>query len=309
MKLSLLKLQQLKKEINIDLIGVAKAEHLKKDENVYKDWLKKNYHADMNWMEKHLDKRSNPELLFPNTKSVIVIGMNYYNKISQKEIGDLLVSKYVTKIDYHKFVKNKLYLLLKKLKEIDSSIKGRAFVDTAPIFEKAWAIKAGIGWRGKNSLVISPEYGSWIFLGILLVNVEFDRYSKEKKNQCGDCNLCIDACPTNAILEGNKIDANRCISYWTVENNDEKLPENIELENWIYGCDICQNVCPFNKQNSKKTVHQEFELKKTLQNRSKKYWEKLSEKEYKKIKKNTAMERKRFLFILRDINHNLQYNK
>ncbi|MEA1987240.1 MAG: tRNA epoxyqueuosine(34) reductase QueG [Candidatus Marinimicrobia bacterium] len=305
MKFQLSKLQQLQKALNIDLIGVAKSEYLKKDANIYKDWLENNYHADMNWMEKHLEKRSNPKILFPNTKSVIVIGMNYYNKIPQKETGDLLVSKYVTKIDYHDFLKQKLYLLLEEMKKIDNLIVGKVCVDTAPIFEKAWAVKAGIGWRGKNSLLISPEYGSWIFLGILLVNVEFDRYSKTKKNLCGDCRLCIEKCPTNAILNGNKIDANRCISYWTVENNDDKLPKNVELNNWIYGCDICQDICPYNKQDEKPTTHSEFKLKDGLQNKS--YWENISEPEYKKLKKKTAMERKSFLFILRNINHNLQH--
>ena len=162
-----------------------------------------------------------------------------------------------------------------------------------------------MGWRGKNSLLISPEYGSWIFLGILLVNVEFDKYSKEKRDGCGDCNLCVESCPTEAILKDNKIDANKCISYLTVENNDKKLPTELQLNNWIYGCDICQDICPYNEKNKKLSVHLEFQPKIKLHNKSKKYWENISESEYRQLKKKTTMKRRKFLFILRNINHNL----
>lgn len=305
MKFSLSKLQQLQKKNNIDLIGVAKSSHLKEDENVFRNWLNSNYNGDMNWMENHIEKRTDPQLLFSNTKSVIVIGMNYFSNIQQKKSDNLLVSKYVTEIDYHKFLKQKLFLLLREMQNIDNSIKGKVCVDTSPIFEKAWGIKAGLGWRGKNSLLISPEYGSWIFLGILLVNVEFDKYSKEKRDGCGDCNLCVESCPTEAILKDNKIDANKCISYLTVENNDKKLPTELQLNNWIYGCDICQDICPYNEKNKKLSVHLEFQLKIKLHNKSKKYWENISESEYRQLKKKTAMKRRKFLFILRNINHNL----
>ncbi len=303
MSFLLSKLQSFQRELNIDLIGVAKAEHLIKDEIIFKDWLDNNYYADMNWIKNNFDKRTNPKLLFPNTKSVIVIGMNYFNNIQQEKTDNLLVSKYVTKIDYHKFLKQKLFLLLKKMQQSDDSIEGKVCVDTAPIFEKAWGIKAGLGWRGKNSLLITEEYGSWIFLGVLLVNVEFDKYSKEKANKCGDCNLCIESCPTNAILNGNQIDARKCISYWTVENNDEKIPQNIKLNNWIYGCDICQNICPYNIKNEKTSVHLELELNVELYNKSKKHWKHISESEYKKIKKKTAMKRRKYLLLLRSVNH------
>jgi len=305
MKFSLSKLQQLQKKNNIDLIGVAKSSHLKEDENVFRNWLNSNYNGDMNWMENHIEKRTDPQLLFSNTKSVIVIGMNYFSNIQQEKSDNLLVSKYVTEIDYHKFLKQKLFLLLRGMQNIDNSIKGKVCVDTSPIFEKAWGIKAGLGWRGKNSLLISPEYGSWIFLGILLVNVEFDKYSKEKRDECEDCNLCVESCPTGAILKDNKIDANKCISYLTVGNNDKKLPTELQLNNWIYGCDICQDICPYNEKNKKLSVHLEFRPKIELHNKSKKYWENISESEYRKLKKKTAMKRRKFLFILRNINHNL----
>ncbi len=305
MNFSYSKIIQLQKKLNVDLIGVVKSEHLKKDENIFNDWLKNNHYANMNWMKNNFEKRTNPQLLFPITKSVIVIGMNYFNDIQQSRSDNLLVSKYVTKVDYHKFLKQKLYLLLKEMKNIDSSIKGKICVDTSPILEKAWGIKAGLGWRGKNSLLISSEYGSWIFLGILLVNVKFNKYSKQKKNLCVDCNLCVESCPTKAILEDNKIDAKKCISYLTVENNDEELSEDLSLNNWIYGCDVCQGVCPYNQKNAKESTHLEFSSKDELHNKSKKYWENISKLKYRKIKKNTAMKRRKFLFILRNINHNL----
>ena len=305
MQLKLSNLKQLQKKLNIDLIGVAKVERLKENEKIFQDWLDNNYHADMNWMKNNFDKRADSQLLFPNTKSVIVIGINYYNKTQQNNSENLLVSKYVTKVDYHKFLKQKLFLLLKEMKNIDNSIKGKVCVDTSPIFEKAWGIKAGLGWRGKNSLLISPEYGSWIFLGILLLNVEFDKYSEEIKNRCGNCNLCVEQCPNGAILENKKINANRCISYLTIEDNDEMLPRNVKLNNWIYGCDICQDVCPFNKQNEQQTIHPEFKIKEEFQNKSKSYWNNLSIEEYKIIKKQTTIERTKYSQFLRNINHNL----
>jgi len=235
-------------EIGFHEVGIARAEKLPKSEYL-KKWLEKDQHGSMYWMENYLDKREDVTKLYPDAKSVVAVGLNYYTPqkhSSKKEHGK--ISRYAwSEKDYHKILKKKLKQLLQEIKNIDDSIDGRLFVDTAPIQDKLWAEQAGIGWQGKHTNIISRDYGSWLFLGELVLNVELN-YDRPFEDFCGSCTVCLDSCPTKA-LKPYKIDATKCISYLTIEMWDKPIPEEFtnKMNNWIFGCDICQDVCPWNR--------------------------------------------------------------
>ncbi len=235
-------------DIGLDKIGIAKANKLPMSDYL-EEWLLKGYHGSMHWMENYLDKRMDVTKLFSEAKSVVAVGLNYYtpSKHSQKsEHGK--ISRYAWgEKDYHNILKKKLKLLLQEIKTIDPEIEGRLFVDTAPIQDKLWAQQAGIGWQGKHTNIISRDYGSWLFLGELVLNIELS-YDQPIKDFCGSCTACINACPTDA-LQSYRIDATKCISYLTIEMWDKPIPGELatKLNNWIFGCDICQDVCPWNR--------------------------------------------------------------
>ena len=233
-------------DLGIDKIGFARPEALADDGPRFMDWLKLGYHGEMAWLENEPEKRIDPKLIFPEAKSVISLAVNYYTPSKHKAGGK--ISRYAWGEDYHDVVKEKVKALLDWITEQEPSASGKVCVDTAPVMEKSWAVRAGIGWLGKHSNVISKEYGSWIFLGELLLNLELE-YDEPAVDHCGTCRICLDACPTSAITESQVIDSNKCISYATIELREEELPENISsnLQGWIYGCDICQEVCPWNR--------------------------------------------------------------
>ncbi len=213
-----------------------------------KTWLAQERHGAMHWMERYSEKRGDVSKLWPPAQSVICVAHNYYSPQKHSdETNHAKISRYAWGRDYHKMIKKKLKNVLQELKKIDSSVEGRLFVDTAPIQEKLWAQEAGIGWQGKNTNVLSREYGSWLFLGELLIN-KILIYDEPAVDHCGGCTACIDACPTNA-LEPYRIDARRCISYLTIEYRDKPIPAEFrdKLHNWVFGCDICQDVCPWNR--------------------------------------------------------------
>jgi len=240
-------------DLGFSACGITDASIDDADVMLLNDWLDKGYNADMDWMKGNLDKRTNPAKLFEGAKSAIIVLQNYF---PEKELilpQNNRIAKYAYGHDYHYVVKDKLNKLLDLIRK-QTSIEGRAFADSAPIMERALARKAGLGWIGKHSLLINQEFGSFVFIGVLLVNIELPYDLSFDQNLCGTCNKCIESCPTSAITEPKIVDARKCLSYHTIENKSV-IPENISKVNpgWIFGCDICQDVCPWNRRASANT--------------------------------------------------------
>jgi epoxyqueuosine reductase len=237
-------------EVGFHKIGIVRAESLEPEGERLKQWLEKNFHAEMQWMEREPEKRADPRLIFPEAKSVIVVALNYYTP-HEHEDTDLKgkISRYAWGDDYHDVLKEKLRELLAFVKSIDAAAEGKICVDTAPVMDKAWAVRAGLGWLGKHSNLITKEYGSWVFIGEILLNLELEYETKKIDDHCGSCTACLDACPTGAIVAPYVVDSKNCLSYATIELRSAELPEHIQenLNGWLYGCDICQDVCPWNR--------------------------------------------------------------
>jgi epoxyqueuosine reductase len=237
-------------EIGFHKIGVARAEPLAGEGERFREWLGRNYHGEMRWLEREPEKRVDPELIFPGARSMIVVALNYYTP-HQHETAETKgkVSRYAWGDDYHDVVKEKLRELLAWIKTENAEADGKICVDTAPVMDKAWAVRAGLGWLGKHSNVITKEYGSWVFIGEILLNLELEYETETVENHCGTCTLCLDACPTDAIVAPFVVDSRACLSYATIELRSPDLsPETKEnLNGWLYGCDICQDVCPWNR--------------------------------------------------------------
>jgi epoxyqueuosine reductase len=233
--------------LGFDLVGFAKAEILAEEIEKLESWLAKGFQASMLYMGKNIDKRKNINEILPSAKSVISLSLNYYNPESFSDKLDTgKISRYAWGKDYHLIIWQKLDEFETYLKEIDPLFESLSYVDTGPVMDKAWAVRAGIGWMGKHTNVINKEYGSWFFISNIITNYEFE-YSNQIPDFCGECTACIDACPTNAIVQDYVVDANKCISYQTIENKNE-IPSDLKgnFNNWIFGCDICQDVCPWN---------------------------------------------------------------
>ncbi|MEM8888423.1 MAG: tRNA epoxyqueuosine(34) reductase QueG [Bacteroidota bacterium] len=276
-------------ELGFDMVGISKAEFLEEEASDLEKWLKGNLNGKMQYMENYFDKRLDPRLLVPGAKSVISVIHNYYPKAPnfQKEVPK--ISRYAWGEDYHKVLKRKLYELFKQINAwLETEIPGRVFVDSAPVLDKAWAKKSGLGWVGKHTNLISPQKGSWFFIGEIILDLELE-YDGPIKDYCGTCTRCLDACPTDA-LSPYQIDANKCISYLTIELREETSSEyQDKMEGWMYGCDICQEVCPWNRFS---TSHEGDEFTpKGYQDWSAENWEELDERAFKKLTKKTAMNR------------------
>ncbi len=237
-------------EIGFSKVGIVAPQLLLDERAHLGDWLDRGFHGEMAWMERAPEKRSDPRVLYPKAKSVIVVALNYFTPHQHKSDANTgKISRYAWGEDYHDVVREKLIELLSWIKSEDPSVDGKICVDTAPMMDKAWAVRAGLGWLGKHSNVITKELGSWVFIGSLLLNIELEYDTAIVEDHCGTCTACLDACPTNAIVAPYVVDSRKCISYATIELRDETLPTDIadNLEGWIYGCDICQDVCPWNR--------------------------------------------------------------
>ncbi len=247
------------KACGFDLVGFAAASELGDEIKRLQDWLERGYQAGMSYMEKNIDKRKDVLNVLQNARSIISLGLNYFhneNFSGNNEAGK--VSRYAWGKDYHLIIREKLSLLENELKEIDETFESKSYVDTGPIMDKSWAVKSGVGWLGKHSNVINKEFGSWFFIATIITNYEF-AYSSPIPDFCGKCTACLEACPTDAIVNPYVVDANKCISYLTIENKKE-IPDEFKekFDNWIFGCDICQVVCPWNIKFAQETSSEEF---------------------------------------------------
>jgi epoxyqueuosine reductase len=231
-------------------VGIVRGGPLVDEAARLKEWLDRGYHAEMSWMARDVEKRLDPLELFPQARSIVVVALNYYTPDRHQENPATgKVSRYAWGDDYHDVLKTKLESLLSWIREQEPQAAGKICVDIQPTLDKAWAVRAGLGWLGKHSNVITPEYGSWVFIGELLLNLDLEPDEERVEDHCGTCTLCIDACPTQAIVEPYVVDSNKCISFATIELRAATLPEPIQqgLSGWLYGCDICQDVCPWNR--------------------------------------------------------------
>ena len=228
-------------------VGIAGASSLEDEGRRLREWLARGYHGDMNWMSRDVDKRINPAEIFPQARSVVVVALNYFTPHQHQQRPTTgKVSRYAWGDDYHDVVKTKLASMLAWIREQEPQAEGKICVDIQPTMDKAWAVRACLGWLGKHSNVITQEYGSWVFIGELLLNLELEPDNERVEDHCGTCTLCIDACPTAAITEPYVVDSNKCISYATIELRTPELPQEMDPDGWLYGCDVCQDVCPWN---------------------------------------------------------------
>ena len=290
------------KELGFMSCGISKSGFLSDDADRFESWLKNNYHGKMSYMERNFDKRLDTTKLVENSKSVISLTYNYYPKKVLKSDSTFKISKYAHGKDYHLVLKNKLKQLLNIMKDKFGSFEGRVFVDSAPILERAWAKKSGLGWIGKNTNLINKQSGSFFFLAEIIVDLELN-YDNTTTDHCGSCTACIDACPTNAIYEPYKLDASRCISYYTIEVK-ESFSSNLssDFKDWIFGCDICQDVCPWNRF-SKANDEVPFETIPEISNFNKADWIDLTEETFKKVFKESPIKRSKFKGLKRNINY------
>ena len=281
--------------------GISKAEFLEEEAPRLETWLNKGYHGEMQYMENHFDKRLNPTLLVDGAKSVISLSYNYFPKVKIDEINNFKISKYAYGEDYHEVIKDILKNMVAELQEEIGEFGFRVFVDSAPVLEKAWARKSGLGWVGKNANLITKKHGSFYFLAEIICDLELD-YDLAVTDHCGSCRACIDACPTQAIVSDRIVDGSKCISYATIELKNE-IPDyfNGKMDDWIFGCDVCQDVCPWNRF-SAPTLQEKFSPNFQKLNFRKNEWKELTQELFSEIFKKSAVKRTKFSGLMRNIN-------
>lgn len=289
------------RDLGFDLCGIAASRSLSEREDILKNWCASGMNAGMNYLARDIDKRINPESLVAGAKSLIVTGINYYSDNQQTEPGVPVLSRYAYGEGYQDVIKRKLTELLAFIKGLEPEAEGRPFSDSAPLLEKAWAAEAGIGWQGRHSVVINKKIGSFFFIGILILNIELEYDKPIKGSYCGNCRLCIDTCPTGAINENNTIDARKCIANLTIENRDA-IPDEIisHLEGRVYGCDRCQEVCPWNRDVVPNNVP-EFQIPAELAGMTIDDWRNLSKERFDLIFKNSAIGRKKYETFMENV--------
>ena len=281
--------------------GISKAEFLEEEAPRLETWLNKGYHGEMQYMENHFDKRLNPTLLVDGAKSVISLSYNYFPKVKIDEINNFKISKYAYGEDYHEVIKDILKNMVAELQEEIGEFGFRVFVDSAPVLEKAWARKSGLGWVGKNANLITKKHGSFYFLAEIICDLELD-YDLAVTDHCGSCRACIDACPTQAIVSDRIVDGSKCISYATIELKNE-IPDyfNGKMDDWMFGCDVCQDVCPWNRF-SAPTLQEKFSPNFQKLNFRKNEWKELTQELFSEIFKKSAVKRTKFSGLMRNIN-------
>jgi len=281
--------------------GVAKARYLEEEAPKLESWLNQNYQGEMAWLANHFDKRLDPGKLVPGAKSVISLIFNYYPGKVQEDPQAPKIAKYAYGEDYHFVLKRKLKDLVHFIQDEIGEIDGRVFVDSAPVMERKWAQEAGLGWQGKNTLLLNKKEGSFFFLAELILDLELEYDTAMQTDHCGTCTRCIDTCPTNAILQPNLLDASKCISYLTIELKDS-IPNEFKdkMENWAFGCDICQDVCPWNRF-SKPHQEEAFNPHPDLLSMSSGDWEDLSEEVFRELFRKSAVKRTKYLGLQRNL--------
>lgn len=294
-------ISQKARELGFFHIGFSKATFLEEEAPRLEQWLSKNYHGEMSYMANHFDKRLDPRLLVDDAKTVISLLFNYYTDQKQEDSEAPKISKYAYGEDYHYVIKDKLKELIAYIQEEIGEVNGRGFVDSAPVMDKAWAKKAGLGWIGKNANLITRNQGSFFFIADLIVDLELEA-DGPITDFCGTCTRCIDACPTDAIVQPYVVDGSKCISYLTIELKDELLPKEFagKLDNWMFGCDICQDVCPWNRFSQ---LHNEerFQPSGALLNLSKDDWYDLQEDGFQVLFQRSAVKRTKYQGLKRNI--------
>ena len=280
--------------------GISKAEFLEEEAPRLENYLNQNFNGQMSYMENHFDKRLNPTLLVDDAKSVVSLLLNYYPEEHQID-NTFKISKYAYGQDYHFIIKEKLKELLHSIQTKIGEVSGRAFVDSAPVLDKAWAAKSGLGWIGKNSNLITQKVGSFYFIAELIIDLDLE-YDHAVTNHCGTCTACIDACPTQAIVAPYVVDGSKCISYFTIELK-ENIPTEMKgkLDDWFFGCDVCQDVCPWNRF-SKSHKEPLFNPHPELLSFTKKDWQEITEETFAKVFKNSAVKRTKLKGLKRNIN-------
>jgi epoxyqueuosine reductase len=286
--------------LGFSFCGISKAEFLEDEAPRVDEWLKRGYQGKMNYLENYFDKRLDPTLLVPGAKSVITLLYNYFPEKDLAKEGQLKIAKYAYGEDYHFVIKDRLKIFLNDIRSQIGEIHGRAFVDSAPVMERAWAKRAGAGWVGKNSLLINRELGSFLFLAEIILDLDLE-CDGPIKDYCGTCTACMDACPTDAIPQPYVVDGSKCISYFTIELKEE-LPAEVKgkFGNWIFGCDICQDVCPWNRF-SKPHSEEKFLPPAGLENFSKKEWSEITEEVFEQVFKNSPVKRTKLSGLKRNI--------
>lgn len=293
--------KQTAKQLGFDYCGIAKAEFLADDAKKLENWLKKGMHGKMQYMENYFDLRTDPRKLFPGAKSVITLLKNYF-PAQQQNIEAPKIARYAYGQDYHEVIKQQLNTFLNHLTSCIGHIAGRGFVDSAPVLERAWAQKSGLGWIGKNGNLIHPKAGSFYFIATLITDLALEYDNPLAKDYCGTCTRCIDACPTQAILPNKTINGSQCIAYFTIELKDLLIPDEQKgkFKNWMFGCDICQEVCPWNRF-SKPTNEPAFTPIPEILELSTNEWLQLNEEAFKKIFKHSPLKRSKYSGIQRNL--------
>src|SRR4030095_2870267 len=287
--------------LGFDFCGIAKAEKLDEDAKRLEQWLNKGMHGSMRYMENHFDLRVDPQKLVPGAKSVITLLINYFPSHRQNNTSPK-ISKYAYGKDYHDVIKARLITFLHLLHERIGDVHGRGFVDSAPVLERSWAQRSGLGWIGKNGNLIVKQNGSFYFIATLITDLDLAHDDPFVKDYCGNCTKCLDACPTDAILPNKVVDGSRCISHFTIELKEMMIPSEMKgkFENWMFGCDVCQDVCPWNRF-SRATDEIEFTPIPEVLHFSLQDWEGLTEESFRKIFKDSPIKRSKFSGIKRNL--------
>lgn len=292
-------INSLAKDLGFSFCGIAKAERLEEEAPKLEAWLIRGYQGKMSYLENHFEKRLDPTLLVPGAKSVVSLVYNYFPEEHHQDESQLKLAKYAYGQDYHFVIKDKLKVFLEKIREQVGDVEGRVFVDSAPVHERAWAAKSGVGWVGKNSLLLNRNMGSFFFLAELIIDLELEP-DGPIQDYCGTCTACQDACPTDAIAEPFVVDGSRCISYLTIELKEE-IPSEFgdKMEGWVFGCDICQDVCPWNRFSK---PHEEPHFKpQGWENFTTQDWEEMTEETFAKVFKKSAVKRAKFGGLMRNV--------